>query len=192
MVHLHAARPLLGTIIAGLLFLLACVQMGVSRPDSVVVPSVAQHASWWAENAGLRGRRVPGICRLRGGGAPGKESRHDMNERWRNEARDRKRLEQEACAAEVTPSEPSVAVPPVHPAIRVRRDLAAGVLMEKHGEEERAIPRATLLAQLCERQQVAFVCMQDLCDVSRVLFRVCSAAICASGSRSLFCSLAVG
>ncbi len=92
-------------------------------------------------------------ARLRGGaGARSRETRQEMNERWRREARERaeRQATEERASAAGGGDDGTVPAPPPAPA---RRDPAAGVvLLSKAGEPETA-PRAGLLAALCARQQ---------------------------------------
>jgi len=129
-------------------FLLFFFTLPVSRPDlvgSFLLP---------------RYLRARGVGRLRGGVG---ESRHEMNERWRNEARERKRLEREeqacgnrkhvATSGEEGRRKANVTLsPPTFPHAILRHDPAVGVLVESEGGPVLR-PRAQILAELCARQQ---------------------------------------
>jgi len=96
-------------------------------------------------------------ARLRGGaGARSRETRQEMNQRWRREARERAERQAAEEAAEERASAAGGGddgAAPAPPPAPERRDPAAGVvLLSKAGEPETA-PRARLLAALCARQQ---------------------------------------
>ena len=100
------------------------------------------------------------VCRLRGGGGRwSTETRREMNERWRAEARARKNSAAEAAArtssdggGTASASAPVLVSPATDAPVATRRDPAAGVLVEEDGVTA-AIPRAQMLARLCERQK---------------------------------------
>jgi len=119
-----------------------------SSPHGVQHPSLSkEQARPPFAGAGAGGDPCPPI-RLRGGGwARSRETRKEMNDRWRREAR--------AKAAERAqlPGRSDDRPAPAPPPVPERRDPAAGVVLLNAAGEPEPSPRAALLAALCARQQ---------------------------------------